>query len=86
MKTCVDVCMHNAPCLRVSEENRRKLDALKVHPRESYNDVIGRLLDKVYDAEPLTTDEINAIEESLQDIREGRIYSHDEVKRQLGVG
>jgi predicted transcriptional regulator len=77
--------MHNTPCLRVSEENRRKLDALKVHPRESYNDVIARLLDRVYDTEPLNPEEIDAIEESLQDIRNGRIYSHEEVKRQLGV-
>jgi len=78
--------MHSTPCLRVSEENRQKLDALKVHPRESYNDVIARLLDRVYDTEPLSGEEIDAIEESLQDIRSGRIHSHEEVKRKLGVG
>jgi predicted transcriptional regulator len=77
--------MQNNPCLRISTDNRRRLDALKSHPRESYNDVIGRLLDQSYDTEPLTSEEMNAIEESIRDIREGRIYSHEQVKKELGL-
>ncbi|MCE5297666.1 MAG: hypothetical protein LLF84_01780 [Methanoregulaceae archaeon] len=77
--------MQNNPCLRISTDNRRRLDALKSHPRESYNDVIGRLLDQTYDTEPLTAEELNAIEESVRDIREGRIYSHEQVKKELGL-
>jgi predicted transcriptional regulator len=77
--------MQNNPCLRISADNRRRLDALKSHPRESYNDVIGRLLDQTYDTEPLTTEEMDAIEESIRDIREGRIYSHEQVKKELGL-
>jgi predicted transcriptional regulator len=78
--------MQNTPSLRVSTENRRRLDALKRHPRESYNDVIGRLLDQSHDPLPLTAEELDAIEESLQDIRKGRTHSHEEVKRELGIG
>jgi predicted transcriptional regulator len=77
--------MQSTPCLRVSIENRRRLDALKRHPRESYNDVIGRLLNQSYDPEPLTEEELGAIEESIRDIRNGRVYSHEQVKKELGI-
>jgi len=33
---------------------------------------------------PLTPDEIRAVQESPEDIRAGRMYSHDGVKRELG--
>jgi len=32
--------------IAVSEETKKKLDELKVHPREPYEDVINRLIDK----------------------------------------
>jgi len=31
--------------IKVSAEVKRKLDSLKVHPRETYEDVIRRLID-----------------------------------------
>ncbi|MGB9741476.1 MAG: DUF7557 family protein [Candidatus Bathyarchaeia archaeon] len=32
--------------IRVSRELKKRLDSLKVHPREPYQDVIKRLLEK----------------------------------------
>lgn len=37
------------------------------------------------DREPLTDEEIKGIEESLEDIKAGRVYSEDEAKRMLGI-
>lgn len=34
--------------IRLSLETKEQLEALKIHPRESYNDVIKRLLEFVY--------------------------------------
>jgi len=32
--------------IAVSDETKKKLDALKIHPREPYEDVIKRLIEK----------------------------------------
>lgn len=39
--------------IRITEGQKRYLDSSKVHPRESYADVIGRVL-PIYDVEPNT--------------------------------
>ena len=31
--------------IRISEENKKTLDDMKVHPRETYDDVVQRLLE-----------------------------------------
>lgn len=38
------------------------------------------------DDEPETPEEKDAAAEGLRDIREGRTFSHEEVKRRLGLG
>lgn len=69
----------------ITPENKSRLAALKRHPKESYNDVIARLIDMVVDDEPLSEEAIQGIEEALEDIRAGRLYSEDEIKREFGV-
>jgi hypothetical protein len=70
-------------CLRISHENRERLNSLKLHPRESYDEVIGRILDHMTDPEPLTEEDLSGIEQSLQEIREGRYYTIGQAKAQL---
>jgi len=64
---------------------KSKLDDLKVYKNESYNSVVERLIKMAYDEEPLTDEEIKGIEESLEDIKAGRVYSEDEAKRMMGI-
>jgi predicted transcriptional regulator len=61
------------------------LDSLKVHKTEPYNSVVERLIKMAYDNEPLTDDEIKGIEESLEDIKAGRLHSEEEAKKMLGI-
>ena len=76
--------MHSS-CLRVDPETKARLDDLKVHPKESYNDVIDRLVDSFIDDEPLSDEEIQGIEEALEDLKKGRHYTHTQVKKELGI-
>lgn len=57
-------------------------------PRETYNDVIDRLTqDALQDAtEELTDEDIRDIEEAIADIRAGRVYTTEELMRELGIG
>ncbi len=71
--------------IKVSPEVKQLLDGLKVHPRESYSDVIGRVISRAYDPEPLSTEEIAGLEEALSDIKAGRIHSEAEIMAAFGV-
>jgi len=64
-------------------ETKAKLDELKRHPRESYDEVVSRLADAAYDDEPLSEEEIEAIRRGEEDIRAGRLRSLREVMRDL---
>ena len=76
--------MHT-PCLRVNLKIKERLDKLKIHPRESYNDVIERLLSMTVDNEPLTKEELAGVYESLQEFKSGRSISHEQIKKDLGL-
>ncbi len=73
----------STPCLRISPENRERLNKLKRHPKESYDTVIGRLLDRMTDPEPLTEEDRLAITESLEEIRDGKYYTLKDAKKEL---
>ncbi len=76
--------MHTSS-LRVSPDTKSRLDRLKAHPRESYDRVIDRLIDSYHDEEPLSDEEIEGIEEALRELKEGRFYTHEQVKKKLGL-
>ncbi|NLZ30007.1 MAG: hypothetical protein GX885_04590 [Methanomicrobiales archaeon] len=69
--------------VRIDSRLRDRLNALKAHPRESYNEVIGRLVDMAVDAEPLSEETLQDLERSIEDLRAGRIYALDEVVAEL---
>ena len=83
----VDIYSHMSAItsIRISTDMRDKLSALKVHPKESYEDVIRRLVEDCVDDEPLSDATIQAIEESLADIKAGRVYSLEDVAEELGL-
>jgi hypothetical protein len=70
--------------VQLRSETKAKLDDLKLHPRETYDELIGRLADAAYDDEPLSPEEIEAIRVSERDIEAGRVRSLREIMRNLG--
>ena len=69
--------------IKVSAGVKGRLDALKIYPRETYNDVSERLTSMAIDPDPLTDDEIQGLEEARRDRRDGRTYTHDQVLAEL---
>ena len=69
----------------IRKDLKSRLDEVKLHPRETYNDVIERLLECTVDDEPLTEESLRAIEEGLVDIRKGRTVPMEEVMKELGI-
>ncbi len=70
--------------VQLRSETKEKLDDLKLHPRETYDELISRLADAAYDDEPLSEEEIDAIRLSEKEIEAGRIRTLREIMRDLG--
>lgn len=73
--------------IQLEEKIKRQLDELKNHPRETYNDVLERLVKMAIEEseEELGPQTIKNIQKSLEDIKAGRVTSHEEVKKRLGL-
>jgi len=71
--------------IQLEEKLKDRLDKMKIHPREAYGKVIERLIENESEEEELSPQTIKEIEEALDDIKKGRVYSHEEVKRRLKI-
>jgi predicted transcriptional regulator len=68
--------------VQVSTSVRKQLAALKKHPRETLNDVLERLIE---DQQELSPAFVRHLEKALEDIKAGRVKSHEEVRAELGL-
>ncbi len=71
--------------IQIEKEIKTRLDKLKNHPRETYNEVLARLLKIAQDDDVLSPTVIKNIEEGIADIKAGRVYSSAQVKKKLGL-
>ncbi|MEM2785178.1 MAG: hypothetical protein QXW37_06720 [Candidatus Nitrosotenuis sp.] len=69
--------------IKVKDKTRIKLENLKLHSKETYNDVIERLVRTQDDELDLQT--IKNLKKSLDDIEKGKIYSLKQVEKELGL-
>jgi DNA-binding TFAR19-related protein (PDSD5 family) len=74
--------------IQLTEGTRERLARLKASPRETYEEVLNRLLSLVPegDDEGLYTQAFRVgLLDAMLDVREGRLVDHDQVKRRLGL-
>lgn len=71
--------------IQLRPETKARLDEVKVHPRETYDEAVNRLLDMAYDPEPLSEETLQQIEEGIADIRAGRYRSLEEIVQEQGL-
>jgi predicted transcriptional regulator len=77
--------MANTTTIQLEERTKKRLERVKMFPRETYNQVIERLLEKGEEEGHLSPRTIRNIERSLADIKAGRVYSTKELKKELGI-
>ncbi len=68
--------------IQISKELKEKLDSKKLFDRESYEEVIENLIE---DTMELSEETKRNIEQSLKDIKEGRIHKWEDVKKRLKI-
>ena len=64
-------------------EGQGQTKKLKIHPKESYNKVVERLLTLRTDEGELSDETIRDIEQSLEDVKAGRTVSMADVKQKF---
>ena len=68
--------------IQVSEKLVEKLKNRKIYDKESYEQVIWDLLE---DSMELSEETKKHIAQSEKEIKEGKIHTHEEVKKRLGL-
>jgi predicted transcriptional regulator len=67
--------------IQVKEETKKRLQSMKLHPRETYEDVIERLIEDLSELDEETKVEI---EEARNEIASGKFVTHEQLKKDLG--
>lgn len=70
--------------MQLSKDTLERLKLFKKHGRESYEEVINTLMDEV-DEECLNDEEIKDIQEALEEVKQGKTKSIEQVAKELGV-
>ena len=68
--------------IQVSEELVEVLKKKKLYDKESYEEVIWDIIE---DTESLSEETLKEIAIARQQIKEGNVYTHEQVKKELGL-
>ena len=71
-----------ATTIQVSKELAGALQEKKMYGKESYEDIIWDLLE---DSMELSQETKKEIEKAKREIQNGKYYTHDQVKKELGL-
>lgn len=71
-----------ATTIQISQELKQELDKRKISTRETYEEIIW---DLVEDTKELSEQAKKDLKEALKDIKSGKIYSLEEVEKELGI-
>lgn len=67
--------------VQLSRSHRDALVAMKLHPRETLDDVVGRVLE---DLEELDQATVRAIAKARKELAAGRSISHEKLREKMG--
>lgn len=67
--------------IQLSKEMRKTLEGMKLHPRETYEEVIERLLEDLRELNEQTKKEI---EQAIREIKTGKYRTHKQMKAEMG--
>ncbi|HLC74575.1 MAG TPA: hypothetical protein VJH88_01835 [Candidatus Nanoarchaeia archaeon] len=69
--------------IQVSKPTLERLKMFR-HGRESYDELLNKVFDEV-EHETLSSEEIEGIKQGLEDIKAGRVFSIEQVARELRI-
>jgi hypothetical protein len=70
-----------ATTIQIEERMRRALEGMKLHPRETYNEVLERMLE---DLSELGAETNRQLAQALADYKAGKFKTHARLKKEMG--
>ena len=67
--------------IQIKKETKKTLQSMKLHPRETYEEVIERMIEDLSELDERTRKEI---EKARKEIESGNFVAHEQLKRDLG--
>ena len=67
--------------IQLSQEMKKMLEGMKLHPRETYEEVLERLLE---DLRELSENTKKEIEQAMREIKAGKYRTHGQLKAEMG--
>jgi len=74
----------NKTTIQIGADTLDRLKMMRTHQRQSYDELLNTLIDEA-EEETLSETEIDEIKTSLEEIRQGKVYSIEQVAKELGV-
>jgi predicted transcriptional regulator len=74
----------NKTTIQINTDTLERLKSMRMHQKQSYDELLNNIIDEV-EEETLSDTEINDIKKSLEEIKEGKVYSIEQVAKELGV-
>ena len=68
--------------IQLSTELKHRLESMKLYPRETFNDVLERLVE---DLRELDKETLAEVEEARAAIRAGRYLTQEQVRKAMGL-
>jgi len=68
--------------IQLSQDMKKTLEGMKLHPRETYEEVLERLLEDLRELNDQTKKEI---ERAIREIKAGKYRTHQQLKDELGL-
>ncbi len=73
--------MAETTTIQVKQSTKEVLERMKIYKRETYNDVLERLIEEVQELNEETKKEIELARKAVE---EGRYITHEKLKEELG--
>lgn len=72
--------------IQLENKTKSRLEKMKTFPKESYDDVVNRLLNVAEDDEGILSQQtIKDLEKALSEVKSGKLLSHNQVKKKHGL-
>jgi hypothetical protein len=77
--------MATSQTIKLEASTKARLAGLRIHPRETFNDIVERLITMAVDDEPLSAEEEEELKEAVADVRAGKYRPLDDLLREHGL-
>lgn len=71
--------------MKISPKRKGRLEKLRNYPREPLEDIVDRMINEYSSDSVLTEQEVKDVEEGLADIKAGRVYTTEQLNKELGL-